>query len=44
MGPDGSTTDEKEELHSQAFIDNGDIFADNILKMIKLMKILNMKR
>lgn len=34
LGPDGSTTDEKEELHSQAFIDNGDIFADNILKMI----------
>ncbi len=34
LGPDGSTTDEKEELHSQAFIDKGDIFADNILKMI----------
>lgn len=34
LGPDGSTTDEKEALHSKAFIDNGDIFAENIVSML----------
>lgn len=35
LGPDGSTTDEKEALHSQAFIDNGDALSKNILSMVK---------
>lgn len=30
LGPDGADADDKERLHSQAFIDNGDKLAENI--------------
>lgn len=35
LGPDGADTDDKERLHSLAFIDNGDKFANNIVNMVK---------
>ncbi len=34
LGPDGTDADNKELLHSQAFIDNGDALASNILKLL----------
>lgn len=34
LGPDGADTDNKEELHSQAFIDNGDKLASNIVDLL----------
>ncbi len=36
LGPDGVDADDKEKLHSQAFIDNDDIFIENILSFIEL--------
>ncbi len=35
LGPDGTDTDNKELLHSQAFIDNGDKLVTNILDLIE---------
>lgn len=35
LGPDGADADDKERLHSQAFIDNGDKLASNINILIK---------
>ncbi|MBQ8765780.1 MAG: hypothetical protein IJZ16_03155, partial [Clostridia bacterium] len=35
LGPDGSDADDKETLHSQAFINNGDALSNNILSMVK---------
>lgn len=34
LGPDGVDTDSKEELHSQAFIDNGDKLSTNIIDLL----------
>lgn len=34
LGPDGADADSKEELHSQAFIDNGDKLATNIMDLL----------
>ncbi len=34
LGPDGIDTDSKEALHSQAFIDNGDKLATNIIDLL----------
>lgn len=35
LGPDGADAADKEKLHSQAFVDNGDKLVDNILTLIK---------
>lgn len=34
LGPDGADADSKEKLHSQAFIDNGDKLATNIMSLL----------
>ncbi len=36
LGPDGADSDDKERLHSQAFVDNGEALVDNILDLLKL--------
>ena len=35
LGPDGIDSDDKEKLHSQAFVDNGEVLIDNILNLLK---------
>ena len=35
LGPDGADSDDKERLHSQAFVDNGEALVDNILDLLK---------
>lgn len=35
LGPDGADADNKEKLHSQAFVDNDKVFIDNILDLLK---------
>ncbi len=35
LGPDGTDADNKELLHSQAFVDNGDKLSTNIIDLIK---------
>lgn len=35
LGPDGDDSDDKERLHSQAFVDNGEALVDNILYLLK---------
>ncbi|MBR5545060.1 MAG: glycoside hydrolase family 18 protein [Clostridia bacterium] len=35
LGPDGVDSDDKEKLHSQAFVDNGDILTKNILNLLE---------
>ena len=35
LGPDGVDSDDKERLHSQAFVDNGDTLTKNILNLLK---------
>lgn len=36
LGPDGIDADDKEKLHSQAFVDNSDVFIENILDLLEL--------
>ena len=36
LGPDGADADSKEKLHSQAFIDNGDKLAENIVDLLSV--------
>ncbi len=36
LGPDGSDSEEKEKLHSQAFVDNDKVLINNILDLLKL--------
>ncbi len=35
LGPDGADVDNKEKLHSQAFVDNDKVLIDNILNLLK---------
>lgn len=35
LGPDGVDSDDKEKLHSQAFVDNGDALTKNILNLLE---------
>lgn len=35
LGPDGVDSDDKERLHSQAFVDNGDTLTKNILNLLE---------
>ena len=35
LGPDGADSDDKEKLHSQAFIDNSDALIENILELLE---------
>ena len=35
LGPDGVDADDKEKLHSQAFVDNDDAFINNILNLME---------
>lgn len=35
LGPDGVDSDDKEKLHSQAFVDNGDTLTKNILNLLE---------
>ena len=35
LGPDGADADNKEKLHSQAFVDNDKVLIDNILDLLK---------
>ena len=35
LGPDGADSDNKEKLHSQAFVDNDKVLIDNILDLLK---------
>lgn len=35
LGPDGADSDDKEKLHSQAFIDNSDALIKNILELLE---------
>ncbi len=35
LGPDGADSDDKEKLHSQAFVDNDKVLIDNILDLLK---------
>ena len=35
LGPDGTDSDDKERLHSQAFVNNGDALIKNILNLLK---------
>ena len=35
LGPDGVDSDDKEKLHSQAFVDNGDTLTKNILTLLE---------
>ena len=36
LGPDGADSDDKEKLHSQAFIDNSDALIENILELLEI--------
>ncbi len=35
LGPDGVDATHKETLHSQAFIDNGDVLSNNVIKLLE---------
>ena len=35
LGPDGADSDDKEKLHSKAFVDNDEALIDNILNLLK---------
>lgn len=35
LGPDGTDSDDKEKLHSQAFVDYDDVLIENILNLLK---------
>ena len=35
LGPDGADSDDKEKLHSKAFVDNDEVLIDNILNLLK---------
>ena len=39
LGPDGVDSDDKERLHSLAFVDNGDTLTKNILNLFSFFRI-----